>query len=74
MESLTSDLYNIGYKNQCSIDFSHTAIEVMKEKHKNIASLEWKVMDVRNMDLGNEKFDIAIDKVHFGRAAPPAFV
>jgi hypothetical protein len=62
-QSLPEDLYNLGYENQCSVDFSPVAIDFMKEKHKDIKTLEWRAMDVRKMEFEEETFDCAIDKV-----------
>ena len=59
MQTLSRDLYDLGYKNQLSIDFSPVVIEQMKAKHPD---LEWQVMDVRKMDLDDGSIDIAIDK------------
>ena len=59
---MTVDLYQIGYHDQLSIDFSPNAIEAMKEKHSDLG-LDWSVMDVRKMEIGDSTFDVAIDKV-----------
>jgi EEF1A lysine methyltransferase 4 len=56
-------LFVEGYTNQCSIDFSSIAIEAMKIKHQEVATLDWQVMDVRRMDFQSASFDVAIDKV-----------
>ncbi|KAF2397847.1 S-adenosyl-L-methionine-dependent methyltransferase [Trichodelitschia bisporula] len=62
LSTLTYDLYNIGYHNQCSIDFSPVAIDFMKSKYDSIESLGWRVMDVRKMEFADAEFDCAIDK------------
>lgn len=59
---MTADLYDAGYKDQVNVDFSATAIETMKKRYEELG-LEWKAMDVRNMDFEDEVFDVAIDKV-----------
>lgn len=64
IQSLTADLYAFGYTNQISIDFSEIAIEDMKQKYAALDQ-DWKVMDVRQMDIENAMIDIAIDKVSF---------
>jgi EEF1A lysine methyltransferase 4 len=51
----------MGYRDQVSFDFSLTAIEAMRVKHADLA-LEWKVMDVRKMELVDGLFNVAIDK------------
>jgi ubiquinone/menaquinone biosynthesis C-methylase UbiE len=63
VQSLTYDLFLEGYTNQCSIDFSPVAIEAMKIKHREVVTLEWRVMDVRKMDFQSASFNVAIDKV-----------
>lgn len=61
--SLTADLLGLGFRHQCSIDFSPVAIEAMKARGMDVEpSLEWQVMDVRSMDLPAQSFDAAIDK------------
>lgn len=61
-QSLTTDLYNAGYLDQVSIDFSPKAIEIMAERSQGMG-LEWQVMDVRKMNFPEATFDVAIDKV-----------
>jgi ubiquinone/menaquinone biosynthesis C-methylase UbiE len=58
---LTADLYSLGYHNQVSIDFSRVAIEAMKTKHQAL-NLDWKVMDVRKLEMPDASFDVATDK------------
>lgn len=60
-QTLTADLYHVGYHNQVSIDFSSNAIDIMKDRHRDL-NLEWTVMDVRQMNFGDAEFDVAIDK------------
>ena len=61
--SLTADLLRLGYRHQCSIDFSPVAIDAMRARYGNVEpSLEWRVMDVRHMDFEEHSFDVAIDK------------
>lgn len=61
--SLTADLFNLGYQRQCSVDFSPIAIEAMKTQYRDLGpGLEWRVMDVRKLDLETQSFDVAIDK------------
>jgi EEF1A lysine methyltransferase 4 len=61
--SLTADLFNLGYQNQCSIDFSPVAIEVMKTRYPDLEpGLEWRVMDVREIKFDERSFNLAIDK------------
>ena len=59
--TLTGDMYNLGYHEQVSIDFSPVAIEVMKDKYAT-QNLDWQVMDVRKLTFTDAYFDVAIDK------------
>ena len=58
---MTADLHNLGYGNQTSVDFSSVVIEAMREKYKALETT-WEVMDVRDLKLGDESVDVAIDK------------
>jgi EEF1A lysine methyltransferase 4 len=67
--TLTADLWSLGYRNQCNIDFSPVAIQTMRTRYAGLeaeggseGSLEWRVMDVRHMTFPPESFDVAIDK------------
>ncbi|KAI9704299.1 MAG: hypothetical protein M1836_007160 [Candelina mexicana] len=57
--TLTADLFNLHYTNQLSVDFSDVVITQMKAQHPH---LEWRVEDVRKLELEDSSFDIAIDK------------
>lgn len=57
--SLSNDMYEEGYKDIQSMDYSPEAIEEMKVKYPH---LEWKVMDVRKMDYQTGEFDSIVDK------------
>jgi hypothetical protein len=52
----------VGYTNQVSTDFSRAVIETMRERYRDL-DLNWEVMGVRKMHLGDGSFDLAIDKV-----------
>jgi Methyltransferase domain len=56
-----ADLYNLGYQNQVSIDFSSKAIEAMMQRHSDL-NLECRVMDVKKMEFADNTFDIATDQ------------
>ncbi|BFZ57378.1 Methyltransferase-like protein 13 [Savitreella phatthalungensis] len=62
--SLSADLYDAGYKDITSIDFSQNAID---ESARLFADGRpgaiWEVMDIRSLDrLADDSFDCAIDK------------
>ena len=58
---MTADFHSLGYENQINVDFSAVVIEAMKEKYKDLGS-DWRVMDVRNLELESGSVDIAVDK------------
>ena len=57
--SLTEEMYEEGYKNIRSMDYSPEAINEMKNKYPH---LEWDVMDVRKMDYADQSIDSIVDK------------
>jgi ubiquinone/menaquinone biosynthesis C-methylase UbiE len=61
--TMSFDLYELGYKNITSIDFSSIVIEKMKEKYKN-TKINFLVCDFNRMNEMFEKneFDIIIEK------------
>lgn len=61
VQTLTTDLFHTGYRDQVSIDFSEAAIHIMEQRNQDLG-LQWTVMDVRSMTFEDNSFDIAIDK------------
>ena len=62
LQTLTSDLYKLKYRNQISIDFSSIVIEAMSAKYAKLG-MQWHVMDVRKLQFPDSCFDVTIDKV-----------
>jgi EEF1A lysine methyltransferase 4 len=67
--ALTTSLLSLGYRNQCSVDFSPVVIQTMRTRYAGLeaegegeGSLEWRVVDVRHMSFPPQCFDVAIDK------------
>ena len=61
--TLPTDLFELGYHTQVSIDFSAIAIDAMRAQSVNLGSgLEWLVMGVRTMQFPDQSFDVAVDK------------
>ena len=55
-----------GYNRQLCVDFSPRVVEMMSDRHKNRPGIEWRKMDVRNMDgIADRSVDIAFDKGTF---------
>ena len=61
IQSLTSDLYKLNYRDQVSIDFSPVVIDAMRSKYADLDT-PWYVMDVRKLEFPDSHFDVAIDK------------
>jgi hypothetical protein len=61
VQTLTSDLHNLGYSNQISVDFSQVLINAMSLKYAAL-NTTWSVMDVRKLDIPDASVDLAIDK------------
>lgn len=61
LQTLTADLYNLGYTNQTSVDFSPVVIEAMEAKYLAL-NTEWRVMDIRQLELPDRSVNVAIDK------------
>ena len=62
--SLSSDLYDLGFENITSIDYSSVVIENMKLENTNRPKMCWLVMDMTALSFSEEedKFDVVIDK------------
>ncbi|ELR06020.1 hypothetical protein GMDG_07731 [Pseudogymnoascus destructans 20631-21] len=57
-----ADLYNLGYTNQTSVDFSPVVIEAMEAKYSEL-NTQWRVMDIRQLELPDRSINVAIDKI-----------
>ena len=57
--SLSTDMYDAGYKTIRSMDYSPEAIEEMKQQRPEMI---WEVMDVREMTYETGQFDGIVDK------------
>ncbi|MCJ1360846.1 MAG: hypothetical protein MMC33_010855 [Icmadophila ericetorum] len=62
--TISPDLHTLGYMHQTSIDFSTVVIAAMKAKYASSLpdSIQWEVMDVRNLGIPDASIDVAIDK------------
>lgn len=59
--SLGSELYDRGYRNITSMDFSDVAINVMIERNQHRNEMRFDVMDIRHLTYDDNSFDVAID-------------
>ncbi|PFH51871.1 hypothetical protein AMATHDRAFT_74735 [Amanita thiersii Skay4041] len=57
--NLSEEMWKDGFKNIVNIDYSPTVIEQMSRRNPE---MEWHEMDVRDLQFGDNTFDIAIDK------------
>ncbi|KAG8277682.1 Methyltransferase-like protein 13 [Homalodisca vitripennis] len=60
--SLSSDLYDVGYKQIMNIDVSGVVIKQMKAKGKNRPGLEYQKMDATNTTFADGEFNVVLDK------------
>ncbi|KAI0017974.1 S-adenosyl-L-methionine-dependent methyltransferase [Xylariomycetidae sp. FL0641] len=67
-----------GYDSQLCVDFSAVVVDLMSKRHANISGIEWKRLDVRQMDeISSASIDVAFDKgtldamIHGSPWSPP---
>ena len=59
--SLSVDLYNAGWKNITSVDFSEVVIEKMKIQHSDKPEMKWIASDVRDMNMiPSDRYTVAV--------------
>ncbi|KAL2129515.1 hypothetical protein VTI74DRAFT_7643 [Chaetomium olivicolor] len=52
-----------GYKRQLCVDFTSVVVHLMKERHAAIEGIEWRLMDVLDMEgLDDKSIHVAFDK------------
>jgi EEF1A lysine methyltransferase 4 len=60
---LSADIYDDGFHNITSIDFSATVIQNQVAKNQQARpEMQWKVMDMLDLEFDNGSFDVVIDK------------
>ncbi|CAK7566794.1 MAG: hypothetical protein SEPTF4163_004746 [Sporothrix epigloea] len=65
-----------GYRDQLCVDFSTTVVTLMQRRYAG-RTMQWRTMDVREMDLGSATIDVAFDKgtldamIHGSPWSPP---
>ncbi|NWI12629.1 EFMT4 methyltransferase, partial [Crypturellus soui] len=60
--ALSHDLYELGYGDITSIDFSPACIEAMRARYAHCAGLRWAVMDMRALRFPDASFDVVLEK------------
>ena len=59
---LSEEMYQDGFLNIDNIDISPVVIQQMKDRNLEKTEMTWQVMDVMNMALDSNAYDLAIDK------------
>eukprot|EP00760_Papus_ankaliazontas_P025475 PhM_4_TR2734/c0_g1_i1/m.9197 len=59
---LSAQLYDAGAKNITNIDISEVVIGQMKQRYKDMDTMEWVRMDGTKMEFPDGTFDLVIDK------------
>ncbi|XP_042315822.1 EEF1A lysine methyltransferase 4 [Sceloporus undulatus] len=60
--ALSYDLFQLGYTNITSIDYSEACIRSMKNRYAHCPGLHWAVMDARALAFTDESFDVVLEK------------
>jgi SAM-dependent methyltransferase len=60
---LSEHLYDAGFKSITNIDFSKVVIsDMLRRNVRERPAMRWRVMDMTNMQLLDESFDVVVDK------------
>jgi hypothetical protein len=78
-QTIPADLAARGYTNQLCLDFSNTALELMRARHAEEKGIEWRWADVRALEetVASGSVDVAFDKgtldamIHGSPWSPP---
>ncbi|XP_062832925.1 EEF1A lysine methyltransferase 4 [Anolis carolinensis] len=60
--ALSYDLFQLGYTNITSIDYSVACITSMKNRYAHCPGLHWAVMDARALTFTDKSFDVVLEK------------
>ncbi|KAJ1661059.1 hypothetical protein IWQ61_000097 [Dispira simplex] len=60
--TLSEEMYRDGYHHITNVDFSRSVIQHMRERCRDMPSMRWEVMDIRDLQLADQSFDVGIDK------------
>ncbi|WVR04582.1 hypothetical protein IAU60_001590 [Kwoniella sp. DSM 27419] len=55
-------LYDNGWTNIVNLDYSKVVIDQMRERHVSRPLMEWREMDVLDLQYQDEEFDLVVDK------------
>jgi hypothetical protein len=78
-QTIPADLAARGYTDQLCLDFSNTALELMRARHAEEKGIEWRWADVRALEetVASGSIDVAFDKgtldamIHGSPWSPP---
>lgn len=63
LQTIPAELASLGYNHQLCIDFSTVVVDMMTKRHSKIPGIQWKVADVRDLDmLSDQSINVALDK------------
>ncbi|EMP27496.1 Endothelin-converting enzyme 2 [Chelonia mydas] len=60
--ALSSDLFQLGYTDVTSIDYSPVCIAGMQARYAQCQGLQWVVMDARDLAFADGTFDVVLEK------------
>ncbi|KYO29604.1 endothelin-converting enzyme 2 [Alligator mississippiensis] len=60
--TLSYDLFQLGYTDITSIDYSAVCIEAMRARYAHCPGLRWAVMDARDLRFPDGSFDVVLEK------------
>ncbi|XP_062987924.1 EEF1A lysine methyltransferase 4 [Elgaria multicarinata webbii] len=60
--ALSYDLFQLGYTDITSIDYSAACIASMQDRYAHCPGLHWAVMDARTLDFVDGSFDVVLEK------------
>ncbi|KAI1045378.1 hypothetical protein LB505_014198 [Fusarium chuoi] len=61
--TVPAELAERGYQKQLCVDFSPVVVDMMTKRHKEIAGIEWSMVDARDMpSIATGSIDVAFDK------------
>lgn len=60
--SLSEDMYRDGFHNITNVDYSTVVVENMKNRSEEARSMQWLVMDIKDLKFESGSFDIVIEK------------
>ena len=60
--SLSEDMYRDGFQRITNIDYSRVVVDNMKNRSVAARSMQWLVMDIKDLKFESGSFDVVIEK------------